>query len=143
MPKASVAIAEPIAAEHVDDLLARRIGIEDQIDLRLRRGIFAKGVVQQMVENFAMYPSISSGVKLLIKAGANVNIVHDDAQETALNVAVEQGYIYIVKLLIKRNVNLYYEKYDGVTALDIAIENSESQYNIKIIKLLLNALMYA
>jgi F420-dependent methylenetetrahydromethanopterin dehydrogenase len=88
--------------------------------------------------------------KLLIKAGANVNIVDDDAQETALNVAVEQGYIYIVKLLIKRNVNLYYEKYDekyekydGVTALDIAIENSESQYNIKIIKLLLNALMYA
>ena len=47
-------VAEAIAAEYLGDFLVRRIGIQYEVDFRLRRGIFAEGIVQQVIENFAV-----------------------------------------------------------------------------------------
>ena len=47
-------VAKRIAAQHLGDPLARRIGIEHQVDLRLGLVVVAEGVVQQVVENLAV-----------------------------------------------------------------------------------------
>ena len=48
-------VAELIAAEHLGDLLFRRIRVEHQIDLGLRFGVFTEGVVQQVVKNLPIH----------------------------------------------------------------------------------------
>ena len=47
-------VAEAVLAQHLDDPLLRRIGIEHQIDFGLRLPGVAEGVVQQVVEDFAV-----------------------------------------------------------------------------------------
>lgn len=73
-------------------------------------------------------------VKMLIRAGCNVNLQDNDGN-TALSVATRYSDIKIVKLLINAGSNVNLHNREGWTALMIASRYS----NIKIVKLLIDA----
>ncbi|MBW5393645.1 ankyrin repeat domain-containing protein, partial [Brachyspira hampsonii] len=75
----------------------------------------------------------------LISYGADVNMKDDNDSRTPLELASENGYLKLVKELIKQGADVNFREEEGdIDALYYAVE-SEKNYNLEVIKELLNA----
>jgi uncharacterized protein len=52
-------------------------------------------------------------VKFLIGAGADVNVVHDDNEVTALMYAAASGHVKVMKVLLENGADLYAKHSNG------------------------------
>lgn len=64
--------------------------------------------------------------ELLLRAGADVNEVHDTFRDTVLHIAAQKGNIDIIKLLIRQGADRSIKNRDGKKASDLAT-SSESK----------------
>ena len=86
-------VAEGVLAQHLDDSLRRRIGIEHQVRLGLGLGVVAEGVVQQVVEHLAVQVGLAAivgGEGLQGRPPRRLHVAHPQSQLPQLVVILGQ-----------------------------------------------------
>lgn len=85
---------------------------------------------------FAVKAEQTKMVKLLIKAGADANIINDSVEDTtALTIAIKKNNLKIMKLLLEAGANANVADEGGQTPLELAVEAN----NLKMVKMLIEA----
>jgi ankyrin repeat protein len=62
-------------------------------------------------------------VELLVKCGANVDVISPQRNSTALILATQEGHIDCVDVLVSMGAEIYLRNDEGHTAIDIAVRN--------------------
>lgn len=85
---------------------------------------------------FAVKAEQTKMVKLLIKAGADANIINDSVEDTtALTIAIKKNNLKIMKLLLEAGANANVADEGGQTPLELAVKAN----NLKMVKMLIDA----